>query len=68
MYKQKQRPLNMAGTVRGATGQEQIARMWKNHYAEMFNCVKSEVGTHVNLFYNTSTTDDIHSTICFTYL
>ena len=37
--KQNRRCIMPADTVGGATGRESIASMWKNHYANLFNCV-----------------------------
>ena len=37
--KQNRRCTITADTVDGATGRESIASMWKNHYANVFNCV-----------------------------
>ena len=37
--KQNRRCIIPADTVGGATGRESIASMWKNHYANLFNCV-----------------------------
>ena len=49
MSKQNRICIIPADTVGGATGREYIASMWKNHYANLFNCV--DPYQTKNLFY-----------------
>ena len=41
LSKQNRRCIIPADTVGGATGRASIAYMWKNRYANLFNCVDS---------------------------
>ena len=53
MSKQNRRCIIPADTVSGATGRESIAFMWKNHYANLFNCVDT-VSDKESVLYTTS--------------
>ena len=52
-----------ADTVGGATGRESIASMWKNHYANLFNCVDSILDKEPVLD-TISRVTNVHDTLC----
>ena len=61
--KQHRRCIIPADTVGGATGRESIASMWKNHYANLFNCVDTESDKE-SVLDTISHVSNVHDTLC----
>ena len=71
MSKQNRRCIIPADTVGGVTGRESIASMWKNNYANLFNCVDTvsdkesvlDTITRVSNAHDTLCSDDVKSSV-----
>ena len=63
MSKQNRRCILPADTVGGATGRESIASMWKNHYANLFNCVDT-VSDKESVLDTISRVANVHDALC----
>ena len=63
MSKQNRRYIIPADTVGGATGRESIASMWKNHYANLFNCVDT-VSDNESVLDTISRVANVHDALC----
>ena len=63
MSKQNIRCIITADTVGGATGRDHIAFMWKNHYANLFNCVDT-VSDKESVLETISRVTKVHDTLC----
>ena len=61
--KQHRRCIIPADTVGGATARESIASMWKNHYANLFNCVDTESDKE-SVLDTISRVSNAHDTLC----
>ena len=61
--KQNRRCIIPADTVGGATGRESIASMWKNHYANLFNCVDT-VSDKESVLDTISRVANVHDALC----
>ena len=66
MSKQNRRCIIPADTVGGATGRESIASMWKNHYANLFNCVDtvSDKESVLDTIRRISCVANVHDALC----
>ena len=63
LSKQNRRCIIPADTVGGATGRESIASMWKNHYANLFNCVDT-VSYKESVLDTISRVANVHDALC----
>ena len=63
MSKQNRRCIIPADTVGGATDRESIASMWKNHYANLFNCVDT-VSDKESVLDTISRVANVHDALC----
>ena len=61
--KQSRRCIIPADTAGGATGREYIASMWKNHYANLFNCVDT-VSDKESVLDTISRVTNVHDALC----
>ena len=62
MSKQNRRCTMPADTVGGATGRESIASLWKNHCANLFNCVDT-VSDKESVLHTISRVSNAHDTL-----